>query len=176
MKEGRVCDSDKHGWYRFVGDGGVRMPETCVPILRCQTEAPMWLNGTHPTLKEGIVTRTACAHWSGNCCLWKTQVLVKACPGEFYVYQLERTPECNLRYCTGELQRAGGSCGARLLATSCCVGLSDIRRMSGTGPRLSRAASIQVLPVTAQWGCHPRLPTFQHFKLGQKFRLEGEIS
>ncbi|XP_025858765.2 pancreatic secretory granule membrane major glycoprotein GP2 isoform X2 [Vulpes vulpes] len=96
----RVCDKDKHGWYRFVGDGGVRMPETCVPMYRCQTDAPLWLNGTHPTLAEGIVNRTACAHWSGNCCLWKTVVQVKACPGEFHVYRLEGTPQCTLRYCT----------------------------------------------------------------------------
>ena len=93
------------------------MPETCVPMYRCQTDAPMWLNGTHPTLGEGIVTRTACAHWSGNCCLWKTQVLVKACPGEFHVYQLEGTPKCNVRYCTGEPQRDGGSCGVGPPAT-----------------------------------------------------------
>lgn len=94
------CDSDKHGWYRFVGDGGVRMPEDCVPTFRCQTSAPLWLNGTHPGLGEGIVNRTACAHWSGNCCLWKTEVLVKACPGPYYVYRLEGTPQCSLRYCT----------------------------------------------------------------------------
>ncbi|XP_068422029.1 pancreatic secretory granule membrane major glycoprotein GP2 [Eschrichtius robustus] len=94
------CDSDKHGWYRFVGDGGVRMAEDCVPVYHCQTAAPMWLNGTHPTLGQGIVSRTACAHWSGNCCLWKTEVLVKACPGQYHVYRLEGTPQCNLRYCT----------------------------------------------------------------------------
>eukprot|EP00069_Balaena_mysticetus_P009677 bmy_06291T0 len=94
------CDSDKHGWYRFVGDGGVRMPEDCVPVYHCQTAAPMWLNGTHPTLGQGIVSRTACAHWSGNCCLWKTEVLVKACPGQYHVYRLEGTPQCSLRYCT----------------------------------------------------------------------------
>ncbi|XP_057605687.1 pancreatic secretory granule membrane major glycoprotein GP2 isoform X1 [Hippopotamus amphibius kiboko] len=76
------------------------MPEDCVPVFRCQAAAPMWLNGTHPTLEEGIVNRTACAHWSSNCCLWKTEVLVKACPGQYYVYRLEGTPQCNLRYCT----------------------------------------------------------------------------
>lgn len=90
------------------------MPEACVPVLRCQTDAPMWLNGTHPTIEEGIVSRTACAHWSGNCCLWKTEVQVKACPGEFHVYRLQGTPMCNLRYCTGEWQRAGDDRGAGL--------------------------------------------------------------
>nr|XP_008536500.1 PREDICTED: pancreatic secretory granule membrane major glycoprotein GP2 [Equus przewalskii] len=99
-ERGQICDSNLRGWYRFVGKGGVRMPETCVPVYRCQTDAPMWLEGTHPTLKQGIVKRTACAQWSGSCCLWKTEVEVKACPGGYHVYRLEGTPECALSYCT----------------------------------------------------------------------------
>ncbi|XP_054433189.1 pancreatic secretory granule membrane major glycoprotein GP2 isoform X2 [Pteronotus mesoamericanus] len=96
----RNCDRDLQGWFRFVGGGGIRMPETCVPVHRCQTDAPMWLNGTHPTLREGTVTRTACAQWSGNCCYWNTKIQVKACPGGYHVYRLEGSPACNLRYCT----------------------------------------------------------------------------
>lgn len=94
------CDRDLRGWYRFVGEGGVRMSETCVPMFRCRTAAPLWLNGTHPVLGDGIVTRTSCAHWSDNCCLWSTEVQVKACPGGYHVYRLDSTPECSLRYCT----------------------------------------------------------------------------
>ncbi|XP_051001080.1 uromodulin [Acomys russatus] len=97
---GYSCDSGLQGWYRFTGQGGVRMAETCVPVLRCNTAAPMWLNGSHPSSSEGIVSRTACAHWSGHCCLWSTQVQVKACPGGYYVYNLTEPPECNLAYCT----------------------------------------------------------------------------
>uniref|UniRef100_A0A2K6GGN8 Uromodulin n=1 Tax=Propithecus coquereli TaxID=379532 RepID=A0A2K6GGN8_PROCO len=98
--EGYACDSGLNGWYRFVGQGGVRMAETCVPILRCNTAAPMWLNGTHPSSGEGIVSRTACAHWSGHCCLWDAPVQVKACEGGYYVYNLTAPPECHLAYCT----------------------------------------------------------------------------
>ncbi|KAM5227727.1 pancreatic secretory granule membrane major glycoprotein GP2 [Ctenodactylus gundi] len=98
--EAELCDQDLHGWYRFVGEGGVRMPETCVPMYRCHTAAPMWLNGSHPALGDGIVGLTACAHWSENCCLWSSDVLVKACLGGYHVYQLDSTPECSLRYCT----------------------------------------------------------------------------
>ncbi|ELK13578.1 Pancreatic secretory granule membrane major glycoprotein GP2 [Pteropus alecto] len=94
------CDTALHGWFRFVGEGGVRMPETCTPTYRCQTEAPMWLSGAHPALREGTVTRTVCAHWSGNCCYWSTEIQVKACPDDYYVYRLEGSPTCNLRYCT----------------------------------------------------------------------------
>ncbi|XP_004855884.1 pancreatic secretory granule membrane major glycoprotein GP2 [Heterocephalus glaber] len=96
----KVCDVDLRGWYRFVGEGGVRMSESCVPMRRCQADAPMWLNGTHPFLGDGIVQHTACAHWSESCCLWSTNVLVKACPGGYHVYRLESTPTCTLRYCT----------------------------------------------------------------------------
>ncbi|XP_066239567.1 pancreatic secretory granule membrane major glycoprotein GP2-like [Saccopteryx leptura] len=103
------CDNTLHDWVRFVGEGGVRMPESCVPINRCQTSAPMWLNGAHPTLAEGLVTRTACAHWAGNCCYWNAKVQVKACPGGYHVYQLEGTPGCNLRYCT-DPTTAGETC------------------------------------------------------------------
>nr|XP_019607196.1 PREDICTED: pancreatic secretory granule membrane major glycoprotein GP2 [Rhinolophus sinicus]XP_019607197.1 PREDICTED: pancreatic secretory granule membrane major glycoprotein GP2 [Rhinolophus sinicus]XP_019607198.1 PREDICTED: pancreatic secretory granule membrane major glycoprotein GP2 [Rhinolophus sinicus]XP_019607199.1 PREDICTED: pancreatic secretory granule membrane major glycoprotein GP2 [Rhinolophus sinicus]XP_019607200.1 PREDICTED: pancreatic secretory granule membrane major glycoprot len=97
---GHQCDTDLRGWFRFVGEGGVRMPDTCVPGYRCHTDAPMWLNGTHPVLGGGTVTRNACAYWSGNCCYWKTEVRVKACPGGYHVYWLNGSPSCNLRYCT----------------------------------------------------------------------------
>uniref|UniRef100_A0A2I3GBI2 Uromodulin n=1 Tax=Nomascus leucogenys TaxID=61853 RepID=A0A2I3GBI2_NOMLE len=98
--EGYACDTDLRGWYRFVGQGGARLAETCVPVLRCNTAAPMWLNGTHPSSDEGIVSRKACAHWSGHCCLWDASVQVKACAGGYYVYNLTAPPECHLAYCT----------------------------------------------------------------------------
>ncbi|XP_075384219.1 uromodulin [Tenrec ecaudatus] len=97
---GYACDAGLSGWYRFVGPGGVRLRETCVPVLRCNTAAPMWLNGTHPSTDEGIVSRTACAHWGGHCCRWATPIQVKACPGGYYVYNLTAPPQCHLAYCT----------------------------------------------------------------------------
>ncbi|XP_036597009.1 pancreatic secretory granule membrane major glycoprotein GP2 [Trichosurus vulpecula] len=100
ISDGKECDVDKEGWYRFSGPGGVRIPEKCVSTNRCGTDAPMWLNGTHPSKEEGIVSHTACAHWSNNCCFWNTVVKVKACTGGFYVYKLNGTPACDLAYCT----------------------------------------------------------------------------
>ncbi|KAF6272526.1 uromodulin [Rhinolophus ferrumequinum] len=97
---GYTCDTDLLGWYRFVGRGGVRLAETCVPTLHCNTAAPMWLNGTHPSSDEGIVNRRACAHWNGDCCLWDAPVQVKACAGGYYVYNVTPPPECHLGYCT----------------------------------------------------------------------------
>ncbi|KAH0631907.1 hypothetical protein JD844_019808, partial [Phrynosoma platyrhinos] len=97
---GSNCDSDKIGWYRFIGRGGMRMPEACVPVQRCNSDAPMWLNGSHPTSDVGIVNRIACAHWAGSCCLWSIPVQVKACVGGYYVYRLDGTPGCTMSYCT----------------------------------------------------------------------------
>ncbi|XP_058537070.1 pancreatic secretory granule membrane major glycoprotein GP2-like [Ochotona princeps] len=104
-----ACDDHLSGWYRFQSDGGITLLEECIPMFKCHTDAPLWLNGAHPKLGEGIVSRTVCAHWVENCCFWEYEAEVKACldysrypddPDLFYVYQLEPTTNCNLRYCT----------------------------------------------------------------------------
>ncbi|XP_077131187.1 uromodulin-like [Ranitomeya variabilis] len=96
------CDNYKSGWYRFIGSGGVRLPESCAPEYGCGTLAGMWLNGKHPMQSDGTVNRTVCASWSGYCCLWSSSVQIKACPGGYHVYKLEGTPNgyCLLSYCT----------------------------------------------------------------------------
>ncbi|XP_040211652.1 uromodulin-like [Rana temporaria] len=96
------CDISKNGWYQFVGNGGVRIPETCIPEGSCSTDYPVWMNGTHPVITDGIVSRPACANWNGNCCRWTSTIQVKACPLGFHVYKLIKTPdsECALSYCT----------------------------------------------------------------------------
>ena len=86
------------GWYRFTGAAGDRMPTYCVPKNRCGTHAPGWLNGSHPSVADGVVTRRVCYHWSNKCCLWKNNIKVKNC-GAFFVYELQKTPVCYLRYC-----------------------------------------------------------------------------
>ncbi|KAM4697752.1 uromodulin-like [Rhinophrynus dorsalis] len=106
------CDNYKNGWYRFVGSGGVRMPEYCVPEMSCDTHAPLWLRGSHPILSDGIVNRTACAHWSSDCCLWSTTVQIKACPDGYHVYKLSGTPACSLTYCTDPSSVIDPTCSA----------------------------------------------------------------
>lgn len=87
------------GWYRFGGQAGQQMPESCVDLRHCGTIAPGWLNGTHPLVGDGAVERKVCFHApSGNCCKLSTDVLVRNCGG-FYVYKLKKTPQCDLRYC-----------------------------------------------------------------------------
>ena len=85
-------------WYRMTGDSGDQIPEICVPMRRCGTHAPGWLDGKHPSVKEGDVIRQVCYHWSDNCCNWKNDINVRNC-GDFYVYKLDKPPACSLRYC-----------------------------------------------------------------------------
>ena len=92
-------------WHRFMGAAGNVMPTSCVPANRCGTHAPGWLQGGHPTEEQGVVTRKVCFHWTNNCCRWNTYIKVRNC-GEFYVYQLPKTPVCSLRYCTEKKGKA----------------------------------------------------------------------
>jgi len=77
------------GWYRFQGAAGDRMPDKCVLMHRCGTENPGWLDGTHPTVAEGVVTRTVC-FTKLDCCAESIIIKVKNCSG-YYVYELQRT-------------------------------------------------------------------------------------
>ncbi|KAG8558232.1 hypothetical protein GDO81_016921 [Engystomops pustulosus] len=97
---GYNCDSWLSGWYRFIGAGGNRMTESCVPEMHCNTDAPIWINGTHPLEGEGIVNLTACSHWNRDCCYWKSNVQIKACPGGYHVYKIDGVPFCQSAYCT----------------------------------------------------------------------------
>ncbi|XP_075140921.1 uromodulin-like [Leptodactylus fuscus] len=100
MSHGNNCDEKTPGWYRFTGNGGIRLVESCVPENKCGSEASIWLNGTHPIPGQGIVTLTACAHRDGNCCKWSSTVQVKACPDGYHVYKFHGTPTCPAAYCT----------------------------------------------------------------------------
>ena len=93
-----MCDSNLKGWYRFQGAAGTRMPTSCSPKNRCNTAATGWLNGGHPTVADGKVSRQVCFHWDSNCCRWSTNIEVINC-GSFYVYHFSGTPTCSLRYC-----------------------------------------------------------------------------
>ena len=90
------------GWYRFQGAAGDRMPDKCVLMYRCGTKHPGWLNGTHPTVAEGVVTREVCYTDHSDCYIIK----VKNC-SSYYVYELQRTRESDSRYC--------GNAGAGML-------------------------------------------------------------
>ena len=104
-----LCDRALSGWYRFGGEAGHQMPESCVNTGHCGTKAPGWLNGNHPTVTDGAVERKVCFHFSSlisHCCLYSTYIKVRNC-GRFYVYKLESPPRCDLRYCGNGLSAPG---------------------------------------------------------------------
>ena len=93
-----LCDANLNGWYRFTGEAGTQMADSCVNMYHCGTESPGWLNGTHPDLTDGAVKRQVCFSSFDNCCHHSNEITVQHC-GAFYVYKLEGQSHCNLRYC-----------------------------------------------------------------------------
>ena len=93
-----LCDANLNGWYRFTGEAGTQMADSCVNMYHCGTESPGWLNGTHPDLNDGAVKRQVCFSSFDNCCHHSSEITVQHC-GAFYVYKLERQSHFNLRYC-----------------------------------------------------------------------------
>jgi len=93
------CDTNLNGWYRFQGAAGTRMATSCPPTHRCNAHGPGWLNGGHPTVADGNVTRQVCFHWSTSCCWSTTKIQVINC-GSFYIYYFCGTGGwCHGRYC-----------------------------------------------------------------------------
>ncbi len=91
------------GWYRLFLNGlSAQIPDTCVQIYSCGTNIPLWIRDGHPTVEDGVVTRDVCGHWNSYCCLYGSfPIKVKACPGNYYVYELVRPTNCNFAYCAG---------------------------------------------------------------------------
>ncbi|XP_036420884.1 uncharacterized protein LOC118804505 [Colossoma macropomum] len=98
-----ICDADFNwnGWYRLFYYGmDIRMAESCIPTSRCGTDYTLWLNGPHPQIEDGVVTRQACGNGGSDCCYYKAALIhVKACPGNYYVYELFKPSACNMTYC-----------------------------------------------------------------------------
>jgi len=91
-------DSIGPGWFRFDGAAGKRMASSCPLTYRCNTYAPSWLTGGHPSVADGQVNRTVCFRWGDYCCHRSTNIQVRNCSSH-YVYYLSATPDCKLRYC-----------------------------------------------------------------------------
>ncbi|XP_022531006.2 pancreatic secretory granule membrane major glycoprotein GP2-like [Astyanax mexicanus] len=135
----RMCDQSVKwsGWYRLMLLGqDVRMPESCVGINLCGTDAPLWLSGIHPELLDGIVTREVCGNWNSDCCHFKsTPIRVKACPGVYYVYEFVSPSSCYLTYC------------ADISTAKPAVNFpAPIKHLAGLRMRLSSANDVTQLP------------------------------
>ena len=93
------CDNELvTSWYRFQEAAGDRMPDKCLLRSRCGTTHPGWLNGTHPTIADGVVTRKVCFSGRTDCCLRRYIIKVKNC-SSYYVYELQRSSWSNFSYC-----------------------------------------------------------------------------
>jgi cysteine-rich repeat protein len=95
---GSQCDSGLSGWYRFTGAAGTKMPDSAPPVDHCNTDATGWLQGGHPTVQQGVVTRKACFNWVGQSCWSSNNIKVVNCGG-FYLYQLGAPGCCSCVYC-----------------------------------------------------------------------------
>uniref|UniRef100_A0A8C1T487 Uromodulin n=1 Tax=Cyprinus carpio TaxID=7962 RepID=A0A8C1T487_CYPCA len=97
------CDTSVswRGWYRlFINGVSAHIPDTCVAYSHCGTDITLWIRGGHPTVEDGVVTRDVCCHWNNYCCYFGSYpIKVKACPGNYYVYELVRPTVCNSAYC-----------------------------------------------------------------------------
>ena len=95
-----LCDNQlPEVWYRFVGAAGTKMPTTRVPAYRCGTDWSGWLDGAHPAVEDGEVLRKVCFSDRSTGCMIIRATIVKNC-GSYFIYKLQRSPQCNLRYCS----------------------------------------------------------------------------
>ncbi|XP_073775035.1 uncharacterized protein isoform X2 [Danio rerio] len=97
-----MCDFNVewNGWYRlFYNNQSAQMPESCVDQNSCGSFNPMWLNRSHPQLEDGVVLRHICvSSYSGCCAFTSHPIKVKACPGDYYVYEFVKPLIC-AAYC-----------------------------------------------------------------------------
>ena len=95
----KKCDKNlTEDWYRFSAWAGTNMPTHCLPYHRCSTDLPGWMDGAHPTVDEGVVSRKVCFSGFGNCCYRNIIINVRNC-SSFFVYRLKPVSHCNSRYC-----------------------------------------------------------------------------
>ncbi|KAL6482067.1 hypothetical protein MHYP_G00101470 [Metynnis hypsauchen] len=100
------------GWYRLLYNGmNVRMPDSCVSESRCGTYITLWLNGSHPQIGDGIVTRGVCGSDESDCCSYRSiPIRVKACPGNYYVYEFVRPTFYPAAYCADQNFTVSAQC------------------------------------------------------------------
>jgi len=87
------------GWYRYQGEAGTRIPTSPPGYGQCGTYWPGWMEGDHPTVGEGEVTRTVYWQFSSSNTKWKSTTVKVANCGQFYVYHLTDTRRGASAYC-----------------------------------------------------------------------------
>ena len=73
------------GWYRFLGDGNFSyIPTSPPPFGQCGTLVFGWISTAMPLLVGQQVEGNACFGWTGNTCVWSTDILIKNCGGSYF--------------------------------------------------------------------------------------------
>jgi len=88
------------GWYRFTGPF-TRMPETgeVKNQYRCGTENPVWVwKGAHAGIKIGGHLKLYPNSLAGRNAQ-KEKIIIKRCPGNFFVYRLPPVWDSYIGYC-----------------------------------------------------------------------------
>uniref|UniRef100_A0A8C2CEC0 Uncharacterized protein n=1 Tax=Cyprinus carpio TaxID=7962 RepID=A0A8C2CEC0_CYPCA len=128
MHQYHKCDTNVtwSGWYRlFINGLSAHIPETCITAYGCGTHVTLWIPDGHPTVEDGVVTRDVCGHWDNYCCYYGSfPIKVKACPGNYYVYELVRPTVCSSAYCA-DVRSINTSSTAVTAATISTAILSD---------------------------------------------------
>ncbi|XP_070541063.1 oncoprotein-induced transcript 3 protein-like [Ptychodera flava] len=116
------------GWYRFVSAAGGEMAsEDDVGPYHCGTVFPLYLDGSHPTVEDGIVSRIACADIVHLRCANTYAIEVKNC-STFYVYNLVQPRSDGEAYCAGsELRCEEGYISPNGNFTPGCTDLDECR-------------------------------------------------
>ncbi|XP_062613463.1 uncharacterized protein LOC134275223 [Saccostrea cucullata] len=101
-----ICDFYMDsGWYKVKHEDDTvarKMIEQGVNAKFCGTTYPVWLNGTHPSIGDGIVNRTACVTGRNSLCDKVYKIQIKACTTGDFVYNLQKTSACPEAYCFGQ--------------------------------------------------------------------------
>ena len=73
------------------------MPTTRVSAYRCGADWSGWLDGVHPTVGDGEVSRKVYFSDRQTGCKYEKNIFVKDC-GSYFIYNLI-PPNCESRYC-----------------------------------------------------------------------------
>ena len=96
---GYKCDRDlAEGWYKFLNCRMYTSMSYSGSYGYCNTVYRGILQGGHPSVGDGVVSRQVCFYYTSSCSHY-VNIKVRNC-GSFYVYKLKPTPNCSSRYCT----------------------------------------------------------------------------
>ncbi|XP_052063239.1 uncharacterized protein LOC127702954 isoform X1 [Mytilus californianus] len=90
----------QEGWYRIISRSGTDMPTEPPATFRCGTWYPIWLNGSLPSVDDGVVTRKVCTRTFTDFCEDFWNIDIKNCT-DFYVYNLKTSKRAKSAYCFG---------------------------------------------------------------------------